>query len=194
MKIVRKRTLLIALVGLTLFGMDTYERRVRAAGVERTRAERASTVTLDAPSDATPALLVPVLGVEREKLVNSFADDRGGGRQHEAIDIMAPRGTPVVAVESGTVRKLFLSARGGLTIYQLAPNGTRIYYYAHLDRYAPGLEEGKRIERGEVIGFVGSTGNAPAHAPHLHFAVMDLPPTREWWKGRAIDPYLLLMQ
>ena len=108
---------------------------------------------------------------------------------HEAIDILAPRGTPVLAVVSGTVRKLFLSKPGGNTIYQFDEMGVYCYYYAHLDRYAKGLREGMRVERGEIIGFVGSTGNAiPAHAAPA-FCDLRLGPERLWWKGKAIDPY-----
>jgi peptidoglycan LD-endopeptidase LytH len=111
------------------------------------------------------------------------------GHRHEAIDILEPRGTPVHAVVSGTIRKLFLSDRGGNTIYQFDEMGVYCYYYAHLDRYVEGLREGMRIERGDVIGFVGSTGNANGRTPHLHFAVFELGLERLWWKGKAINPY-----
>ena len=99
------------------------------------------------------------------------------------------RGTPVHAVVPGTIRKLFFSDRGGNTIYEFDEMEVYCYYYAHLDRYAEGLREGMRVERGDIIGFVGSTGNADARTPHLHFAIFELGPERLWWKGKAIDPY-----
>jgi murein DD-endopeptidase MepM/ murein hydrolase activator NlpD len=130
----------------------------------------------------------PIRGLALADLRDTFEEAHNGHR-HEAIDIMEPRGTPVRAVVSGTVRKLFLSKPGGNTIYQFDEMGVYCYYYAHLDRYAEGLREGMRIERGDVIAYVGSTGNADAHAPHLHFAIFELGPEKLWWKGQAIDPY-----
>ncbi|HET6603758.1 MAG TPA: M23 family metallopeptidase [Xanthomonadaceae bacterium] len=134
-------------------------------------------------------LAIPVLGLDREALRDNFAEMRESGHAHEAIDIMAPTGTPVVAVQDGTIVKLFDSERGGLTIYQFDPSGSFAYYYAHLDRYAPDLEEGQQVRRGEVIGYVGSTGNASAAAPHLHFSIFRLGPEKRWWQGEAINPY-----
>lgn len=142
----------------------------------------------------TRRLLVPVEGIAREALYDSYSDERGGGRSHEAIDIMAARGTPVRAVEGGTVARLFTSKAGGLTVYQFDPTSTFSYYYAHLDRYADGLSEGQALTAGQVIGYVGSTGNAAANAPHLHFAIFRLGPERQWWKGDPINPYPLLKQ
>jgi peptidoglycan LD-endopeptidase LytH len=137
-------------------------------------------------------LLIPVAGVDRTALVSSFSDRRGGTRVHEALDVLAPRGTPVVAVETGAIVKLFQSVRGGTTIYQFDPSGTYCYYYAHLDRYEPGLGEGDTVERGQIIGYVGTTGNAPPGTPHLHFAIFRMGPERQWWEGVPIDPYLVL--
>ena len=137
-------------------------------------------------------LEIPVEDVDDDDLRDTFADARGGGRSHEAIDIMASRGTRVVAVEGGSIAKLFNSEQGGLTIYQFDPSGTYTYYYAHLDRYAAGLKEGQTVKRGDVIGSVGSTGNAAEDAPHLHFAIFRLTPERQWWKGTPINPYLVL--
>jgi len=134
-------------------------------------------------------LLVPVGGVTREKLVDSFRDARDKVREHEALDIPAPRGTSVLAVEDGTIEKLFTSDKGGLTIYQFDPSRIYAYYYAHLDGYAPGLREHETVRRGEVIGFVGTTGNAPPNVPHLHFAIFLLTAERVWWKGTALNPY-----
>jgi murein DD-endopeptidase MepM/ murein hydrolase activator NlpD len=147
------------------------------------------------PSSATDApsgLLLPVQGVLPSQLRDTFTDARSEGRVHDAIDIMADAGTPVLAVADGTVEKLFDSKRGGLTIYQFEPSGHWCYYYAHLQRYADGLAEKQVIKRGEVIGYVGSTGNASAEAPHLHFEVHVLGPEKQWWKGESINPYPLL--
>jgi peptidoglycan LD-endopeptidase LytH len=135
-------------------------------------------------------LLLPVRGVPASALVSSFADARSG-HAHEAIDILAPRGTEVVAVEDGKVAKLFTSAAGGLTIYEFDPKGTFVYYYAHLDSYAAGVKEGDEMKRGQVIGYVGTTGNAPKNTPHLHFAISKLDPDRRWWGGTALDPFLV---
>lgn len=147
------------------------------------------------PSSATDAptgLLLPVQGIQASQLRDTFTDARSEGRVHDAIDIMADAGTPVLAVADGTVEKLFDSERGGLTIYQFEPSGRWCYYYAHLQRYADGLAEKQVIKRGEVIGYVGSTGNASADAPHLHFEVHVLGPEKQWWKGESINPYPLL--
>jgi murein DD-endopeptidase MepM/ murein hydrolase activator NlpD len=136
-------------------------------------------------------LEIPVDGVKREALYDSF-DDARGARRHQAIDIMAGRGSPVRAVEDGTIRRLFTSQAGGLTIYQFDPSGTFCYYYAHLDAYAKGLKEGMPVRRGDVIGYVGSTGNASEDAPHLHFAIFRLTSERQWWRGEPINPYPIL--
>ena len=137
-------------------------------------------------------LLLPVQGVRPQQLVDTFSDARSEGRVHDAIDIMAPAGTPVLAVADGTVEKLFTSKRGGLTLYQFNPERTQAWYYAHLQRYAAGIVEKKTLKRGEVIGYVGATGNASPDAPHLHFAIFLLGPEKQWWKGEAINPYPLL--
>jgi len=137
-------------------------------------------------------LLIPVPGIKVEQLSDTYAQSRGLGRSHDAIDIMAPRGTPVVAVDDGKVVKLFNSKQGGLTVYQFDREEKLAYYYAHLDRYADGVAEGSTLKRGELVGYVGSTGNANALAPHLHFAVFVLGPEKRWWKGTAVNPFLLL--
>ena len=123
--------------------------------------------------------------------MSNFHQARGAG-SHEAIDIMATRGTPVLAVEGGRIAKLFTSKKGGLTIYQFDPSESFCYYYAHLDRYSHTLDEGTVVTAGEVIGYVGSSGNASPDAPHLHFAVFKLGSDRHWWQGLPIDPYLVL--
>ena len=137
-------------------------------------------------------LLLPVEGVPREQLHDNFDELRGGSRRHEAIDILAPRNTPVLAVDDGTVAKLFESVPGGLTIYQFDAEGRYCYYYAHLERYAKGLKAGDPLTRGEVIGYVGTSGNAPRDTPHLHFAIYRLGPDRRWWEGEALNPYPVL--
>ncbi|KLN99236.1 M23 family metallopeptidase [Stenotrophomonas muris] len=143
-------------------------------------------------ADAPSGLLLPVQGILASQLRDTFTDARSEGRVHDAIDILADAGTPVLAVADGTVEKLFDSKRGGLTIYQFEPSGRWCYYYAHLQRYADGLAEKQAIKRGDVIGYVGSTGNASAEAPHLHFEVHVLGPEKQWWKGESINPYPLL--
>ncbi|MBB6337959.1 murein DD-endopeptidase MepM/ murein hydrolase activator NlpD [Xanthomonas arboricola] len=137
-------------------------------------------------------LLIPVQGIGSGQLQDTFTDARSEGRVHDAIDILAPTGTPVIAVADGTVEKLFNSERGGLTVYQFDPNGTYCYYYAHLERYADGLAEKQAIKRGQVIGYVGSTGNADPAAPHLHFEIHRLGPEKQWWKGEVLNPYPVL--
>ena len=133
-------------------------------------------------------LLIPVEGVAAAELHDTFSSARGAHR-HEAIDIPAARGTRVRAVADGRVVKLFSSVPGGLTIYQFDSSDRFAYYYAHLDSYADGLKEGMRIRRGDLIGYVGTTGNAPKNAPHLHFAVFRLEADRKWWKGEAVNPF-----
>lgn len=137
-------------------------------------------------------LSIPVQGIAPDKLVRSFHEARSGSRSHEAIDILAPKGTPVVAVEDGTIAKLFVSKAGGITVYQFDPGKEYSYYYAHLDRYADGLVEGATVHRGQVLGYVGTSGNAPKDTPHLHFAVFRLTPEKQWWQGTPIDPYDVL--
>ncbi len=137
-------------------------------------------------------LEMPVEGVKPEQLTRQFTEMRGGNHEHEALDILAPRNTPVRAVEDGTIAKLFLSKAGGNTIYQFDPSGTYCYYYAHLERYAGGLDEGDTVRKGQIIGYVGTSGNAPANTPHLHFAIFRLTPEKHWWEGIAIDPYDVL--
>ena len=136
------------------------------------------------------SLAIPVQGLTPRDIKDNFAELRGT-RPHEAIDMLAPRGTPVVAVAEGTVKKLFTSDRGGLTVYEFDPEEAYCYYYAHLDRYADGLVEGKRLSKGDVIGYVGTSGNAPANTPHLHFTIFRLGPEKHWWEGTPINPYPL---
>ncbi len=137
-------------------------------------------------------LRMPVEGVEPSQLRDNFDERRGGDRAHEAIDILAPRDTPVLAVADGTVAKLWQSVPGGITLYQFDSTGRYCYYYAHLERYARGLEEGQSLRRGQIIGYVGTSGNAPRDTPHLHFAIYRLTPERRWWEGEPLNPFPLL--
>jgi murein DD-endopeptidase MepM/ murein hydrolase activator NlpD len=140
-------------------------------------------------------LQLPIEDAEIDTMKGGFTERRdGGGRAHEAVDILAPRHTPIHAVDGGSIAKLFTSKAGGITIYQFDASGGFCYYYAHLERYAPGLREGQAVSRGDVLGYVGTSGNAPPGTPHLHFAVFELDKDRRWWKGRAIDPYLIFQE
>jgi murein DD-endopeptidase MepM/ murein hydrolase activator NlpD len=139
-------------------------------------------------------LAIPVVGVKQADLVDTYTQARAGGaRRHDAIDIMAPTGRPVVAAAPGRVEKLFFSqGGGGTTAYVRSDDGRWIYYYAHLSAYAPGLREGQRLRRGAPVGYVGSSGNANPAGPHLHFAINRMEPGEKWWQGTAINPYPLL--
>ena len=138
-------------------------------------------------------LAMPIAGLNPLTLHDTFSDARTG-HMHEALDIPADRNTPVHAVVEGKVAKLFNSKQGGTTVYQFDDSGTYCYYYAHLDHYAPGIREGMLLHKGEVLGYVGSTGDASPNAPHLHLAVFRLGPEKHWWKGDAVDPLPLLKQ
>lgn len=149
------------------------------------------------PADAVASavhgkLLVPVQGIKLANLSDTYDQPRGTQRHHEALDIMAPKGTPVLAAADGKVAKLFTSKPGGTTLYQFDPSEKYAYYYAHLDRYADGIQEGMIVKRGDVIGYVGVTGNSDPNAPHLHFAVFELTPEKQWWKGTPINPFPLM--
>jgi murein DD-endopeptidase MepM/ murein hydrolase activator NlpD len=163
-----------------------------------------STVSAPAPSSRVSApvatsgtvvrhkLRVPIDGSDPEKWKGSFDERRSGGsRGHDAVDILSPRNTPVHAADSGTIAKIFESKQGGHTVYQFSADGQLVYYYAHLERYADGLHEGQSISPGDVIGYVGTSGNAPPNTPHLHFAIFELGPDKRWWRGQAVDPYLV---
>lgn len=138
-------------------------------------------------------LAIPVVGVKPGQLTDTFDDARAAGRRHDAIDIMAAEGTPVIAAADGTIEKLFVShGGGGITIYERSPDQKWMYYYAHLKGYAPGLAEGQQVKRGQVIALVDHTGDAVASAPHLHFAINSMTPGQRWWQGTPINPYPLL--
>lgn len=160
---------------------------------ENPRVIPATSPDLLKPGAGPRPLAMPVEGIDPSTMHESFDEMRGGAtRRHEALDILAPRGTRVLATDAGTVKKLFTSAAGGLTVYQYDPDERYCYYYAHLDAYAPGLHEGQILGRGDLVGYVGTTGNAPKDTPHLHFSVIRLDPDRRWWTGTPIDPYPLL--
>ena len=137
-------------------------------------------------------LLVPVEGISASQLHDTYKAARSGGRVHDAIDIHAPRGTPVLATADGMVIKLHYGARGGNSLYQLDQDGRTRYYYAHLDRYAAGVNEGVRVTRGQVIGYVGDTGNAQPGDYHLHFAIAILNDVSRWWGGTNVNPFDVL--
>jgi murein DD-endopeptidase MepM/ murein hydrolase activator NlpD len=148
--------------------------------------------TTAAPALPTGKLLIPVEGIKLSQLADNFDQPRGKERHHEALDIMAPKGTKVIAVADGKVVKLFNSKPGGLTVYQFDPTEKYSYYYAHLDRYADGVKEGSVLKRGDLVGYVGVTGNSNKDGPHLHFAVFELTPKKEWWKGTPINPFPMM--
>ena len=137
-------------------------------------------------------LMIPVEGIKPADISDNFNQPRGEDRTHEALDIMAPKGTKVFATADGKVAKLFNSKQGGLTVYQFDPTETYAYYYAHLDRYADGIKEGDVLKRGDLVGYVGVTGNSDPNGPHLHFAVFELTPEKQWWKGTPVNPYPLM--
>lgn len=177
----RAAGILLLLAALGAVSVETV--RVRAAAIE-------SSVD-DTQLLASHKLLIPVEGLPRAKLRDNFNEGRGG-HKHEALDMMAPRGTPVIAAGDGRVVKLFKSVAGGFTVYQFDPNEKFAYYYAHLDRYADGLNEGVVLKRGDLLGYVGTTGNATPNAPHLHFTIFRMGPEKRWWKGTAVNPFPFL--
>jgi murein DD-endopeptidase MepM/ murein hydrolase activator NlpD len=169
---------------------------IMVAGEKQTvEPEGAPPVTVAEGVVVGPAgLAIPVAGVKPGQLVDTYTQARAGGaRSHDAIDIMAATGTPVVAAAPGKVEKLFYSeGGGGITAYVRSDDGRWTYYYAHLSAYAPGLHEGQRLMRGAPVGYVGATGNANPTGPHLHFAINRMNPGEKWWQGTAINPYPLL--
>jgi murein DD-endopeptidase MepM/ murein hydrolase activator NlpD len=151
-----------------------------------------------APVDATAvahmnAMLFPVPNVDSTRLDDTFDEPRdGGSRRHNAIDILAPRGSPVLSVQDGRILKLAKNSKGGITVYATDLDEQYVYYYAHLDRYYPSVYAGKPLLRGDTLGFVGTTGNAPPNTPHLHFQVMRMPADHRYWDGEPVNPYPLL--
>ncbi len=147
------------------------------------------------PEVREPGMTLPIEGLKPSDIQDTYYQSRGGGeRIHEATDILAPRGTPVHAMVDGVIQKLFVSKPGGNTIYEFDEKGELCYYYAHLDHYAEGLHEGQRVRAGDLIGYVGTTGNADPNTPHLHLAFLRLNPEKQWWKGTPENPYPTLMR
>ncbi len=157
---------------------------------------RQDTTNPPVPQDAelsalAKTLTIPVAGVKAEDLLDTFNEKRGE-RRHDALDIPAPRGTPVLAATDGRVLRLFSSQRGGLMIYTADASERFVLMYAHLDGYADGVSDNSPLRRGQVIGYVGTTGNAPPNLPHLHFAIARSSNVSRWWEGTPVDPLPLL--
>jgi murein DD-endopeptidase MepM/ murein hydrolase activator NlpD len=186
--------LLLITVGMILFFGSMIFLSAPVPDAPREAAAPAPVVAAQAPVIAPSGLAIPVAGVRALQLSDTYTQARAGGaRVHDAIDIMAARGTPVVSATDGVVEKLFFSrGGGGITVYVRSADRQWSYYYAHLDAYAPGLHEGQRLRRGDPVGTVGSTGNADPAGPHLHFAVNRMGPADRWWQGTPINPYPLL--
>ncbi len=146
------------------------------------------------PMPAASGLIIPVAGITRENLVDTFTASRSEGRAHNALDIMAPRGTPVLATTDGRLMRFFESDKGGLTIYQMSVDERTVFYYAHLDRYADNLQTGQMLKCGETIGYVGDTGNSGAGNYHLHFAIWRVTDPKRYWDGENVNPYPLLVK
>ena len=190
------RSLLALIVGAILW----FVLAVRTTSPPTEQAPASAPPVQAAPAAALTSLMapgaplsVPVAGVAPTQLMDTFTHARGSGRRHDAIDIMAPRGTPVLAAAEGRIEKLYFSnGGGGITVYVRSPDARWMYYYAHLDGYAPGLAEGQQVRRGALLGFVGSTGDASPEGPHLHFAVNAMVPGERWWQGSPVNPYPLL--
>jgi peptidoglycan LD-endopeptidase LytH len=174
--------------------MDTVTGLAVAPSQDPVSTERAGAAPEASPAELralADALHLPVRGVTPAELVGSF-DDARGLRRHEALDIRAPRGTPVVSATTGRLMKLHTSDFGGLMVYAADESERFVLLYAHLDRYAAGLSEGMPLRRGQVLGYVGTTGNAPPHVPHLHFGIARVADVDEWWRGTPVDPLPLL--
>jgi murein DD-endopeptidase MepM/ murein hydrolase activator NlpD len=185
--------LLVFLIVIGLFALMLRNGGVTPAPRTASSAPTPQSVPAVAVMPAGGGLIVPVAGVTPDKLTDSWGDARGDGtRQHHAIDIMAPRGTPVLAASAGTVEKIFESRNGGHTVYIRRTDPAWQDYYAHLDGYAAGLHEGQAVKQGEQIGQVGSTGDANPAAPHLHYEIHRMAPGDGWWRGAEINPYPIL--
>jgi murein DD-endopeptidase MepM/ murein hydrolase activator NlpD len=137
-------------------------------------------------------IFVPVAGADMSKVEDSFYEPRDGGRTHRAIDILAPRGTPILSADDGKILRMTTSALGGISMYTVDTENRLVYYYAHMDHYNDAMSPGRTIARGDTLGYVGTTGNAPKDTPHLHFQVMRWPADGKYWNGDPIDPYAAL--
>ena len=195
----RVALLLVLLSTLSVLSFATVIERMSASSIAEVEPAPVAAVEESAPEPAAAVpdakrpqqLLVPVRGIERAALRDNYSARRGA-RSHNALDIMAPRGTPVLAADDGRVAKIYRHPLGGLSVYQYDGSESFAYYYAHMDAFAAGLAEGAAIRRGDVIGYVGTTGNATPNAPHLHFAMYRLGADRKWWRGTAVNPYTYL--
>ena len=174
--------------GALLLGLVAY-----LAATEKTLLVRVAAREELRPATAA-RLVIPVAGVRERDLADSYGAGRSGGRKHKGVDIFAPDGTPVLAAADGVIVKRATSAQGGISLYQRDADGRTIYYYAHLQRYRAGIKEGDLVRAGDVIAYVGHTGNAPAGNPHLHFAVYTVSDPNRWWRGRDLNPYPLLVK
>ena len=170
---------------------------VAASPVADVPAESPAPVLAGAPPPSSAAdvaslraltLLVPVRGVPPTRIEDSFDAPRDGGRRHDAVDILAPRGTPVLSASDGTVRRVGTNALGGNVVWVADPQEHYAFYYAHLDRFAAGLKVGESVRRGTVLGYVGTTGNAPPNVPHLHFQIVRITDAKSWWSGPPVNP------
>lgn len=184
--------LLLALVGLA--SMIRIVPGDPAAIIARPSAQTAKAAPAPGGNWTHPMLVIPVQGVQRSQIVDTWGETRANGaRIHQASDIIAPGGTPVIAAAPGVVEKLFYSeGGGGITLYVRSPDRQWTYYYAHLLRYAPGVVEGMQVRAGDLLGYVGDTGNAGTGNYHLHFALSHMEPAESWWKGQPVNPYPLL--
>jgi murein DD-endopeptidase MepM/ murein hydrolase activator NlpD len=182
----------IELAGSVVSPIDT-PRVLRSSAADPPRPDTSGAPDPRAPelSVLARSLTIPVAGVNVEDLLDTF-DDLRGTRKHEALDIPAPRGTPVLAATDGKLLRLYTSERGGLMIYTADASERFILMYAHLDSYADGMRDGVTLKRGQVIGYVGTTGNAPPNLPHLHFAIARSSDVSKWWQGTPVDPFPLL--
>jgi murein DD-endopeptidase MepM/ murein hydrolase activator NlpD len=182
----------VVAAGAAAYGIQYQRKRAAPPDVVEHTAELARPPNDPAIADA--GMVLPIAGLKAAEIQDTYYQSRGGERIHEATDILAPRGTPVRAMVDGVIQKLFLSKPGGNTIYEFDLAGVMCYYYAHLDHYAEGLNEGQGVHAGDVIGYVGTTGNADPNTPHLHLAFLKLNAEKQWWKGTPENPYPTLMR
>ncbi|RYG86597.1 MAG: M23 family metallopeptidase [Alphaproteobacteria bacterium] len=193
-KIVALTAMLAPLAGIGVIAWQDYSDSGISGRTPVKRSSSTSHMFAQAPLRPSRPLVIPVKGVVASQLADTFDEARSAGRVHDAIDIMAPRGTPVLAAAPGRIEKLFQSRDGGNTVYLRSPDGRTVHYYAHLDAYAPGIREGASVGQGTMLGTVGSTGNASLEAPHLHFEIVVTQPSAKWWEsGRVVNPYPLLV-
>lgn len=201
LRAIHSRTTLLSGEGLTIEEAQAlHDFEPRSVGIARAVVQTVGQPVVAAPRPSQPhsapavagGLVMPVRGVQAADLVDTYTQSRAAGRSHNAIDIMAPRGTEVQAAAGGHVVRLFASVRGGTTLYQLGEDNRTVYYYAHLDGYAAGVAEGMVVQPGTLIGYVGDTGNAVPGNHHLHFAMWITDDPRRYWDGETLNPYPLL--